>query len=469
MIIACSMSMVRFKKGAGTASSPCFAVLFIAAGDEAVPAPDLRLLESALSERAFSTLSTASSFPSLQGKPYMKLVRSLHRLLSATSPVACAMCLWTPTAQASDERIVMDATINGKSARLLFDTGASDLILFRKGAERLGLKVTEPPRDLQAAAGQVPVGTSEECEFVLGTTRTRTSFKVFEPPSFLHMGADGAVGWQPLRYNLIQIDAGLKQAKWLANAPPETATWLKFRIRSQARVLCLEIPGQEETRGVLSVDTGSSCGVALNPERWRAWSTAHTNQPTTLMAGYMPGAGTVVMEESWARELTFGPLVLTEVPVMIANVAEQAMAAPGFEASLGLAALRRLDVIIDGNLGIAFLHPKSSSPPPYEHNRLGAVFAPLKMEGGDLVARVIDGSPAYEAGIRNGDVLLKVGDLDATKWRTDPKVLPLSRVWEGPPGTRVELTLKRGATTFKKIVALRQILSPDTGSPANVR
>jgi len=279
------------------------------------------------------------------------------------------------------------------------------------------------------------------------------------------MGVDGAVGWQPIRYNIIQIDAGLKQAKWLASAPPESAKWLKFQLRRQSRTLCLEIPSQDKDQGALSVDTGSSCGVALSPERWRAWTAAHADQLRTLMAGYMPGAGTVVMEEAWAKELTFGPLVLTEVPIMPANVAQQAMAAPGFEASLGLAALQRLDLVIDGELGIAYLRPKTGPPPPYEHNRLGAVFAPTSMEGGDLVARVIDGTPAYEAGIRNGDVLLKVGDLDATKWRTDPKVLPLSRFWESPPGTRLEFTLKRGTTTFKKTAVLRQILSPDTGSP----
>jgi arginase family enzyme len=38
----------RFKKGAGTAAYPCFAVLSLGAGDEAVPAPGLRLFESAL-------------------------------------------------------------------------------------------------------------------------------------------------------------------------------------------------------------------------------------------------------------------------------------------------------------------------------------------------------------------------------------------------------------------------------------
>jgi len=386
-------------------------------------------------------------------------------MLITSSSLVCVLCLCALTVRAGDERILLEATINGKPARMVFDTGASDLVLFRRGAERLGLKVTEPPRDVQVAPGEVTVGRTEECDFVLGATRARTSFRVFEPPSFLRMGVDGTVGWQPMRYNTIQIDAGQRKATWLTNAPPETATWLKFRIRRQSRVLTLEIPGQEDKQGVLTVDTGSACGVALSPERWRAWRAAHTNQPATLLAGYMAGAGTVVTEESWAKELTFGPLALTEVPVMPANVAEQAMGAPGFEASFGLAALKRLDLIIDGALGIAYLRPRNAPPATYEHNRLGAVFAPRDMEAADLIAHVMDGSPAYEAGVRSGDVLQKVGDLDVTKWRTDPTVLPLSRFWERPPGTKIELILKRGDRTITASAVLRQILAPDAGAP----
>jgi hypothetical protein len=375
-------------------------------------------------------------------------------------PLAGLLFLSVLAANAGDERILLDAFINGKPARLVFDTGASDLVLFRHGAERLGLKVTEPPRDIQVSPGEVTVGKTEECDFVLGATRARTSFRVFDPPAYLKMGVDGAVGWQPIRYNTIRVDAALKQATWLTNAPAETATWLKFRIRRQSRVLTLEIPGPEDHPGVLTVDTGSSCGVAFAPERWRAWKTAHANAPMTLLAGYMPGAGTVIMEESWSKDLTFGPLVLTDVPVMPANVAEQAMGAPGFEASLGLAALKRLDLVIDGDLGMAYLRPRKAPPAPYEHNRLGAVFAPRDMEAVDLVAHVIDGSPAYEAGVRNGDVLLRVGNIDATKWRTDPTVLPLSRFWERPPGTKVELLVRRGTQTNKATAVLRQILGP---------
>lgn len=394
----------------------------------------------------------------------MKFVLSIRPALGLASWFACVICLCTLAAQAGDERILLDAIINGKPARLVFDTGASDLILFKQGAERLGLQVTEPPRDVSVAPGEVAVGRTEPCDLVLGNTRTRTAFRVFDPPSFLKLGVDGAVGWQPIRYNSIQIDATRRQATWLTNVPPDTATWLKFPIRNRSRILCLEIPGPEDHRGVLSVDTGSSCGVALNPERWRIWQTAHTNRPTTLLAGFMPGAGTVVTEEGWANELTFGPLVLAEVPVMLANVAEQAMGAPGFEASLGLAALKRLDLVVDGDLGIAYLRPIATPPARYEHNRLGAVFVPADMQGGDLVARVLNGSPAYEAGIRTGDVLLKLGDLDVTKWRTDPTILPLSRFWEGPPGTALEFTLKRGTRTVKPTAVLRQILEPDTAA-----
>ena len=201
------------------------------------------------------------------------------------------------------------------------------------------------------------------------------------------------------------------------------------------------------------------------PARWGAWKKNHPNAPMSLQAGFMPGAGTVSGEESWATELAFGPLVLKEVPVLLANTAQQAAGSAGFEASLGLAALRQMDLIVDGLLGIAYVRPKTLPVAPYDHNRLGAVFVPPSIEGGDLTARVLDGSPGYAAGIRNGDVLLKIGDLDATKWRTDPAVLPLSRFWESPPGTRLELTLRRGTEVFKATPVLRQILGPAAGSP----
>jgi C-terminal processing protease CtpA/Prc len=78
-----------------------------------------------------------------------------------------------------------------------------------------------------------------------------------------------------------------------------------------------------------------------------------------------------------------------------------------------------------------------------------------------LVAHVLAHTPAFEAGIRDGDVLLKIEDLDVTKWRTLPGILPLARFWTRPPGTRLGLTLKRQSNLYRATLVLREILSAD--------
>ena len=73
------------------------------------------------------------------------------------------------------------------------------------------------------------------------------------------------------------------------------------------------------------------------------------------------------------------------------------------------------------------------------------------------MAHVAEKSPAQKAGIRNGDILLKIGGLDVTKWRTDPKVLPLRRFWIRPAGTKLELSLTRDDKPLKATVELKDI------------
>jgi len=168
-----------------------------------------------------------------------------------------------------------------------------------------------------------------------------------------------------------------------------------------------------------------------------------------------------VKEEAWANKLGLGALVLNGVPVT--EAIPLASIAPRFRASLGLVALKRLDVVIDGKGGVAYLRPKHTAPPAYDHNRLGAVFVPDDPGSDGLTARVADGSPAQEAGIRSGDLLLKIGEVNVTNWRNDPTVLPLSRFWERPAGTTLELTLSREGKTFKAAPTLRDILSQGSG------
>jgi hypothetical protein len=365
------------------------------------------------------------------------------------------------SAAQKDEYFLVEARINGKPAHLAIDTGATDLTLFSRAATRFGLSITNPPKDVHVKAGQVPFGTTEECEMTILGGSNRTRFLAVDIPAEAEAKADfdGFVGWNQLRNAIIRIDACRGTVTWLDSVPRDMSTWTKFPIRTKGEVLQLEIPVGKRDSSFLFIDTGDFQGVALAPELWRTWKAAHRQQPTTLDVYYAPALGIVVVEESWAEKLRIGPLQLTGVPVKEAGEDQRVNGS----VTLGRAALKRLDLIIDGERGVAYLRARQTPPPAYSHNRAGAVFAPVDFKSDDLIAHIVKSGPAWDGGIRDGDVLLQLGDVDATKWRTAPDVKPRATFSEMPAGTAVVLTLRRGQKVFTAKVVLRDILPPQTG------
>ena len=372
--------------------------------------------------------------------------RVLALMVTALAPV-----LFGGSAALSEDRLWVDAAINGQPVRFAFDTGAGTLVLFAQTAARLGLSFSNATQQVRLAPG------TEACSLqILGST-SNTRLAVMDKPSMLPTRVDGFVGWPNISNNILRIDAVQGTLTGLSVVPDCTTNWTKFKLLPGSDVLCLEVPQPEGAPAVLFVDTGSDAGVKLAPAFWSAWRAAHAQQPLTFDAYYTPAVGLVVTEEGWADELAIGPLQATGVTVEIADPGDLARGT----ISLGLAALKRLDVVVDGQQGVAYLQAQTTAPPAVAHNRLGAVFTPVDLQHEELLAHVMEGSPAWQAGIRDGDVLLRVGDLDVTKWRTDPAVMPMSRFWSRPAGTQLELTLRRDAQEYRSEVTLRHILGPE--------
>ncbi|HEY1789617.1 MAG TPA: hypothetical protein VGJ73_15775, partial [Verrucomicrobiae bacterium] len=196
--------------------------------------------------------------------------------------------------------------------------------------------------------------------------------------------------------------------------------------------------------------------IGLSPGLWRQWREAHPNSPLTLQASVGPG-GLAVDEEAFADKIKMGPFSLTDVPIL--QLDTNNITAPAHDNQdyvLGLAALSRMDFVVDGPHNTAYLCARKSRPGPYPYNHLGAVFAATMDHRDECCAWTTLGSPACEAGIHNGDVLLQVDGIHATAW---------SEIWlskfELPAGTKLHFLLQRNGTNFETVATLRNILQPN--------
>lgn len=378
----------------------------------------------------------------------------MRRLLAVCAVLLSAAAV---ALAAGEDRIVIPAKINGEPVRLAFDTGAQFHTLFRRTADRLGLKVTPPPEDAEVRPGLVKAGRAEPCQVDLGEHSTQMHFVVVDVPRPLQTQIDGVLSWRGYSSGIVAILWDDRQAGPVAEVPPQARRWLKAPLRSEEWMLGFTVAGEDGQERAVYIDTGSPSGVALSGRRWKQWLAEHPDAPATLEATYSPAHGLVVAEVRWADRLVFGPLVLPDVPIRKVEPAIERLY-PACEAVLSLFALTRLDVVIDGKDQRIYLRPRADAKSVYDYNRLGAVFAPRNMKSQDLLAHVLELTPAHRAGIRSGDVLLRIDGLDATRWRTDPKVLPLSRFWARPAGTRLRLSLRRGGKPYEATVELRNIL-----------
>jgi len=374
---------------------------------------------------------------------------------------------FTAKMDATGHRFLVPAQINSQPATLAFDTGAETLFLFKPAAERLGLELPKIPSDVLRKGGKFPVVDTKPYDITIFNKTSKLPIPVAD--FSVQSDVDGCIGWPQFKTSIFQIDVANGIIRSLPQVPAEARQWTVFHIHPSSDVLCLELPKPNKL-GVIFVDTGSFSGVALNRDRWRAWTNANPHVAKTLLGYYMGGAGTVVAEEAWAENLSIGPLLLHDVPVHPASASESNAGSWQYpcQATIGLAALQRLDFIIDGPSGVAYVRPRKGPFPPYPHNRAGVIFTiqpPQKSKSGVLVAHVVENGPAYKAGIRNGDHLTGFNGKSITNANNGPTYFS----YTNPAGTKLNFTLKRGETEFDTIVTLEDIFpsaTSDTSGPA---
>jgi tetratricopeptide (TPR) repeat protein len=271
--------------------------------------------------------------------------------------------------------------INGRPARMVLVTSLGSSLLVEAGAKRLGLKGTGISKLTQVqAAGQTFVAPIP----IMADPLDRVPWLYRQLASLAHpilyhqfknlytritTGLEGVLGWTEVRDNILVFDANQRTIRRVEQLPPETAGWLKLKVVPD-RCLLLELPLADGKMGALWVDTADRRSVILPPTQWKEWTAAHS--PGPLASDKVLGLPLFITthHEARADEIKLGPLILTDVAVADMPASDEARLLQETPAAktawvLGMDALGRMDLIVDGKSGWAYLHPKPPAKPPY--------------------------------------------------------------------------------------------------------
>jgi hypothetical protein len=359
-------------------------------------------------------------------------------------------------ATVSDKRIKIPGQINGETITFVYDTGATHAVITPMAAENLGLEVTPPPSDVEATSLKTLAGITESCIFRVGHIRARGRLAVLSAVEGLEPDFDGILSWNAFADRVVTIDVSDGRFEILEKVPEEQQEWSRYPIRDDSRTLEFFVPDGSNSELCVQIDTGTSSGVRLSGSRWEQWFGGHANDPHTLEFYFIPASGLVVSPVYWSSDLALGEL---NVPAtMVSECPPEYKQRPKIDAVLGLEALRAFEVAIDPKGGFVYLRWKDNRPPTADHNRLGAVFAPRSLDNTNLAAHVVEGGPAYRAGIRQGDLLLAVDGDDIIGTVSEVYPAGAQPKWERPAGTVHHLRLQRGEEVYQVDVTLEDIL-----------
>ena len=265
-----------------------------------------------------------------------------------------------------------DATVNGMPERLILDTGSSYMLIFDDSAKHAGMDVfLHASPDVDDKFRTMTMALAKPTIINLGGEENRVQPLMGNlSRSVIMVAADGAridglISWPEVRDNILIFDGTEHKISSVKTLPAGGLEgWIRMPIGYEDQLTLKPLMPNGQF-GTVLVDTGAYFGVALPPEQWNKWRAAHPNAPSGSVSYMTPGEfGVQAAEEAWADEIQLGTLTLTDVPVHEANESEM-KAGPSYAGTLGLYALARLDLVLDGKDNVAFVRTRPKPGPFY--------------------------------------------------------------------------------------------------------
>ena len=262
----------------------------------------------------------------------------------------------------------------------------------------------------------------------------------------------GVVGQpQLLRYSLA-VDFDRKQAALLspeicpssaARLPLFNAAGLPFVEGS------ISLAGGGAATGLFLVDTGQpGPGIVLAA----AFFAAHPGLATGPKLERPATKNTAAMTLVRLQDLRLGPLTL-HAPIAEVESAGPGVSNPRLAGVLGLEALSRFNFVLNQRYASLYIEPNQRTHAPFESDMSGLVLT-ATADHRLAVAAVMPGSPASDAGVQAGDLLIRMED----KSLVAANLGSVTAALRSAPGDLVHLEVERNGKPERLTLRLKRML-----------
>ena len=360
--------------------------------------------------------------------------------LSAFGGLAHAQTQTSPVAapfEIHSGHIYIDAMINDQGPfHLLFDTGAVN-VLTPGAAQRLGL-VVDNNVSAQGTGG-VQAGGSAKVKAVriAGLNLIDQTFYVLDlPAGASDDGAvDGLIGWEWLNRFPTRIDYAAQTLTFFPDGKPvvnSAAAPTPIRFAGKRPQVAGKIDGME---GRFTLDTGSPGSVTLATPFVASHDLVAKYHPKTRLVSAVGVGGPVYAWITRAQTLELGGVSVTQPVTFLSQQTSGTSAAKDVAGNVGFGVLHRFTLTFDYPHSQIYFEPNRFAAEPDLADRSGLRI--LRSGKGFKVQYIADGSPAAQAGLKPGDVILAVDGTPCAGMSSDH----LKALFKGPVGTRLNLTL----------------------------
>jgi predicted aspartyl protease len=353
---------------------------------------------------------------------------------------------------------VLAGSVNARGTlKFLLDTGGSGSVIDKDLAIKLGLNIENAVASVSGNPS-MEVGVVRDAAVHVGSIqfhRQLMATPLSQLEEIFGCELDGILGGDFVRRYVVELDyerdlMRIYDPTGFQYEGAGTALQLSFVEGIPYVELKLALPNGKSVIGTFLVDTGGDMPALLNKQIVDRDGLAD-QLPTLNETGYGLGGKTARVALR-ASTLSIGPFELERPFVGIAN--DPARADQKATGLIGMEVLRRFKVTFDYSRSRMYLKPGPRVGEAFVYDASGLALRARRPSFSPYVSRVTESSPAQEAGLKPGDLLL---ELDG---RSTPGLsLEVIRHVLKDPGNSHTLTLSRSGKTIKTVLRTRERLN----------